>query len=231
MRINPFFVPIALIAALLGSAVIASAAGVWSTSARTTIDTASMTPADLKGWMTLQQVMDGLHISQSELYELGKIPADIPPATALKDMEGVAPDFEVTGLRDALMARLGTPAAPAPATPEPTATATPQAAPAVAPGAAITASATVTGTHLGDGEGTGPTPLPPGQVLPADQIKGALTLRQVSEQCVVPLDALLNELKLPSGTDADTAIKTLISQGALTEVTQVRDAVIALQKK
>ena len=104
MRINPFFVPIALIAALLGSAVIASAAGVWSTSARTTIDTASMTPADLKGWMTLQQVMDGLHISQSELYELGKIPADIPPSTALKDMEGVAPDFEVTGLRDALMA-------------------------------------------------------------------------------------------------------------------------------
>jgi hypothetical protein len=66
----------------------------------------------------------------------------------------------------------------------------------------------ITGTlHSGDGTGVGPTPLPPGQVLPADQIKGRMTLREVAEQCAVPLDQLLAALNLPTTTDSDVAIK------------------------
>ncbi len=242
MRVHPFVLPVALIAALLGSVVIANAAGIWSTSGRAAIDSANMTPADIKGWMTLQQVMDGLHISQSELYELGQVPAGVPPSTALKDLERLAPGFEVSALREALAARavsqpqpeqppVSTEAAPEPtATPAPTPTpvpATPQPDPTPAGGAPIT------GTHQGAGAGTGagPTPLPAGQILPAAQIKGMMTLRQVSEQCAVPLDAVLNTLKLPADTNADTAIKTLVQQGVLSEVTQVREVVAELQKK
>jgi len=39
--------------------------------------------------MTLQQLIDGLPISQADLYRIGGFPADTPPTTALKDMESV----------------------------------------------------------------------------------------------------------------------------------------------
>jgi hypothetical protein len=65
--------------------------------------------------------------------------------------------------------------------------------------------------------------------LPADQIKGRMTLREVSEQCAVDLDALRTALKLPQDTDPDTQIKALIEEGDLDEVTQVQEAVAALQ--
>jgi hypothetical protein len=67
--------------------------------------------------------------------------------------------------------------------------------------------------------------------LPADQIKGKDTLKQVSEQCAVPLDKLVAGLKLDPKTDPNIAIKDLVSQGKLTEVTDVQKVVAALQSK
>ena len=226
MRVNRFVLPIVIIVALLGTALAAQAAGLWSTSGRDTTNLANMTPADIKGWMTLQQVMDGLSISQAELYPLAGIPADVLPGTALKDLESLVPDFSITILRDKLMARAtgNVPAAPTgstvTATPiaSPTAAAVPQATPTHAAGS-------------GDGVGTGPSPLPAGQILPVDQIKGKLTLQQVSDQCAVPLDALLAELGLPATTNPDGALKDLVAQGTLTDVTQVQTAVAKLQGK
>jgi len=87
----------------------------------------------------------------------------------------------------------------------------------------------ITGTHSGDGTGLN-TPLPPGQVLPADQIKGRMTLREVSDQCAVPIDQLLATLNLPLNTDPNVAIRDLISQGMLSEVTIVKDAATKLQE-
>ncbi len=91
MRVNPFFMPVIVIVVLLGTVFVAQAAGIWSTSGRDTVDLGQMTPADIKGWMTLQQVMDGVGISQSDLYALAGIPANIPPTTVLKDLEPVLP--------------------------------------------------------------------------------------------------------------------------------------------
>jgi hypothetical protein len=253
MRVNRFVLPIVMMVALLGTALVAQAAGLWSTSGRDATNLANMTPADVKGWMTLQQVMDGIGIAQAELYPLASIPMEVPPSTALKDLEPLVPDFSVTTLRDKLTAwasasnppasSLSAPAAggtaaaggtpePAGATPVPPessgATATPQ------PAAAVTTAPLASPTHVagsGDGTGTGPTPLPAGQILPANQIKGKLTLQQVSDQCAVPLEALLTELGLPATTNPNTALKDLVSQGALTEVTQVQTAVAKLQGK
>ena len=89
MRIHPFFMPILLIVGLLGTTFTAQALGFWTTSGRDAVDITKLTPADLKGWMTLQQVIDGLPISQAELYQVGGIPSDTPPSKALKDMEAV----------------------------------------------------------------------------------------------------------------------------------------------
>ncbi len=184
MRINPFFMPILLIVGLLGTTFTAQALGIWSTSGRDAVDVNNLTPADIKGWMTLQQVIDGLKISQKDLYEIGGIPNETLPATALKDLEAVV---SVTTLRERLTAK------------------------------AVTGE-----TH--------PTPLP-GQILPADQIKGKNTLKEVSDQCAVPLDKLLPSLKLAPNTDPNTAIKDLISQGKLIEVTDVQKVVKELQAK
>ena len=213
MRVNPFFMPVIVIVILLGTVFAAQAAGLWSTSGRDTTDLAQMTPADLKGWMTLQQVMDGLNISQQELYALASIPASVPPTTALKDLEPLVPGFEVSALRDALEAKLGTSEnvtpAPAAMTAVPTQTA---AAPTPIP--AATAAATTAA-----------------QALPADQIKGKMTLREVSTQCAVPLTDLLAALKLPADTDPNALIKDLVAQGKLAEVSAVQSAVAVLQKQ
>ena len=222
MRVNRFLMPIIVIVALLGTTFIAQAAGFWSTSGKDSIDLENMTSADIKGWMTLQQVMDGLQISKEELYAVGGIPLDIPTETALKELEGVVPDFEISTLREKLAAPANPiePLAPIEPTPLPQPTATP------------IHTQSITGTlHTGDGTGIGPTPLPPGQVLPADQIKGRMTLREVADQCAVPLDQLLAALSLPPDTNPNIALKDLANAGQISEVTVVKDAVAKLQAK
>ncbi len=86
------------------------------------------------------------------------------------------------------------------------------------------------GVPLGDGGGTGPTPLPPGKILPASEIKGRHTLAEIADQCVIPLDALIAALNLPADTDPATQVKTLTSTGAVSEIDVIRDAVTALQQ-
>ncbi|MBP7600792.1 MAG: hypothetical protein KA750_05570, partial [Thermoflexales bacterium] len=202
--------------------------GLWSVTGRTAVNVANMTAADLKGWMTLTDVMTGIKISKPELYDLMKIPADVPETAALKDLEKIVPGFETSTLRDALTAR----GAAAPALIAPTAVAPTPLAPAIQATVRITGTGALSATHATD-DGTRPTPtaLPPGVTLTVDQIKGSMTLRQVSEQTGVPLGAILEALKLPADAGVDTALKDLISAGKLTEVTQVRDAVTRLLGK
>ncbi len=239
MRVNPILVPIVVIAALLGSVAIATAAGVWSTSGRTSVSLEQLKPEDLKGWMTLQQIIDGVPIAKDELYALGGIPADVPVTAALKDLEALVPGFETSLLREALAASTTTPSPNQSSTSTSTSTftSTPIPSPTPTPSSTSTStSTTATATaatpeveHAGDGTGSGPTPLPPGQVLPADQIKGRMTLREVSEQCAVPLEKILEALKLPAGTDLDAAVKDLVAQGVLAELETLRLAVADLQ--
>ncbi|MBI5301904.1 MAG: hypothetical protein HY868_07190 [Chloroflexi bacterium] len=220
MRVNPFFMPIILIMAMQGTVFTAQAMGQWSTSGKTSVNLEKLTPADLKGWMTLQQVVDGLQISKEQVYAAGNIPADTPLTTPLKDLEKLVPGFETSVLRDALTAQRGTTTAPAATTSAPAQAATPAATPAA------------TATHTaGTGTGTGPTPMPAGQILPASQIKGSMTLRSVSEQTGVPLAKILEGLKLSADTNPEIALRDLVSQGKISEVTDAQKVVEALQGK
>ncbi|MBP8241915.1 MAG: hypothetical protein KAX36_06040 [Thermoflexales bacterium] len=228
MRVNPLFVPLLFVFVLFGTVFGSQLLGLWSVTGRTAVNVANMTAADLKGWMTLTDVMTGIKISKPELYDLMKIPADVPETAALKDLEKIVPGFETSTLRDALTAR----GAAAPALIAPTAVAPTPLAPAIQATVRITGTGALSATHATD-DGTRPTPtaLPPGVTLTVDQIKGSMTLRQVSEQTGVPLGAILEALKLPADAGVDTALKDLISAGKLTEVTQVRDAVTRLLGK
>ncbi len=233
MRVNPLLVPILFIAVLLGTVSIAQSAGLWSTSGRATVILEQLTPEDVKGWMTLQQVAEGFGLSQAELYALINIPSDVPADTALKDVEKLAPGFEVSALRDALRDALqarqtppGPPAA-APALPDPMPTGAPTSA------ASDSNDATQNETQESNkaGEHAGPTPLPPGEVLPGSQIKGRMSLQEISALCAVPLDALLAGLHVPAGTDTTIPIRELVSQGQIASLSDAQQAVTALQSK
>lgn len=248
MHVNKYLLPIFGVVPMLALVAITLLTGNWSTSGRTAVDMTRFGPADIKGWMTWQDISDGLDMPLDELYTLFAVPADIPPTTALKDMEKLLAGFETSTVRDTLSARQAGQPLPADTvapmlTPAPTAS-DPAAAtaatsmpsdPAVATSIptqpAATPQHTPTGPGTGDGmgDGSGPTPLPPGQILPAAEIKGRLTLAEIAEQAAVPLDKLLASLNLPADFNPDTQVMTLITDGKLDEIQTVRDVVAALQ--
>jgi hypothetical protein len=120
----PAAAPLALSLLLLVAAVgAAQLAGFWSTSGRapgvaassstgepaTEKDTSSVpvSPEDVKGWMTLDQVVRAGFpgVTEASLRAQFAIPADVALATPLKDLEAVAPGFDVTALREWLASR------------------------------------------------------------------------------------------------------------------------------
>jgi hypothetical protein len=219
--------PIIAIIALVATIGITRLTGDWIVSGKQ-IPLGDMTAADIKGWMTLENVSAGLQIPLADLYNLASIPdgSDVPPTTAMKDLEALVEGFETSLLRDAAAAYLAGDAIPAPeATPVPTVAATPTAQPTPPPATPHTPL----GAGAGTGAGTGPTPLPPGQVLPYDQIKGKMTLQEVADQCAVPLDRLLAALNLPADIDPGMQAKTLVDEGKVAEIQNIRDVVKALQ--
>jgi len=228
MRINPFFMPALTVTLMFGTVFGAQAFGLWSTSGRDTTTLEALTPAAVKGWMTLQQVSDGIPIPLADLYSLMAIPTDIPPTTALKDLEAVVPDFEVSTLRTRLSEWL---AGPAPADPVLAATVTPQplaptstAAPTAAP-EAVAPTATHLGEAPGAGSGTGA-----GQTqVAACTIRGRMTLTEVSADCGIATDDLLAALGLPAETTLETSVKDLASQGLVADVQTIQVAVATLQ--
>lgn len=220
MRVNRFLIPILALIALFGTVLVAQATGNFATNGRAGTDLARLTPADLKGWMTLQDVMNGLGISQSDLYAAANLPSTIPPGTALNKLEAQVPGFSVISLRDKLTVKLGT---SAPASTQPMSPSAVGTVPTPVTPASQTAPSTATHPT--------PTPLPLGQVLPANLIKGSMTLRSASQQCAVPLDRVIIGLKLPADTNPDTLIKDLVGQGKISEVAAVQQVVADLQNK
>ena len=77
----------------------------------------------------------------------------------------------------------------------------------------------------------GLTPLPPGEIMPAAEIKGRHTLLEIADQCQVPLEALRAALNLQGYADVDAAIKDLASAGTIESVEAVRDVVLQLQAR
>jgi hypothetical protein len=88
-----------------GSIQIAQQAGLWSVSGKYTpegkpVELSGADPAEVKGWMTIQAVLDAYQVDKDALYAEFAIPADVPASAALKELEEIAPDFSVTALRE-----------------------------------------------------------------------------------------------------------------------------------
>lgn len=240
MRVNKWFVPVLAVALLLGTVGVAQATGWWIVSGKSMVDVQNMTSsADIKGWMSFQQIADGFGLDTATLYaELG-LPADLPPATALKEMEAIVPGFEVSTVREAIDAYLsedGTAADAAErefAQPESAATAPPTVPPTVPP-TPTPAPSPVAAAHVpvGDGSGTGDgSGSGPAAPTSAVEIKGRHTLRQIADATGISLDDLLAALELPADTDPNVEVRSLVEGGAIAEVETIRTAVTTLMGK
>ena len=226
MTINKYWMPALVIVLLLGTVGIASLTGNWIISGKMAIADGGLTNTDdIKGWMTIQQVIDGFGIDRAEFYKRLSIPESMAAETAMKDLEALVPGFETSVAREVVKAML---AEKGGASPAPTATAAPAAT--VLPTAATTVAAPTAAHTPSATGGAGPT-LQPGQVLSGADVKGSHTLEQIAQQAQVPLADLLKALKLPDDTDTTARITTLVDTGKISEVQVVRDAVTALQKR
>jgi hypothetical protein len=227
VRFNKYLMPAVAIVALLGTVLTAKVLGYWQTSGRQMIDpNAELTSRDIRGWMDLEYISEGYDIPLSELRALLGLPPDTPGHTALKDIEHVV---EVSTVRVLIADHLGEETHGREEEPQDEPTAVPPTAPSPTPVPVETEPTHVPGSGRGSGTGAGHTPLPPGQTLPAADIKGRMTLQEVSEQCAIPLDVLYAELGLPDGLSPNTVLRDVGSQVAGFEVSAVRDIVATYQ--
>jgi len=113
-----WLLPLLWVAVIFGTVGVTQAMGLWQTSGRDPVVASQLTTADIKGWMTVQQVADGLGIDTAVVLEAVGDPSNtVTASTALKDIEPIVPDFSVVDLRTALDERRSGTASP---TDEPT---------------------------------------------------------------------------------------------------------------
>ena len=234
MTVNKFLMPFLVIASLFASVAIAQVTGGWSVSGKQLLDVQKLSSGDdVRGWMTLQQLSDGFGIPQDTLYSLLGIPSDMPIETALKDMESVLPDFEVSAVREAInnyLSHGGT----QDAVPDSELTPIPE---GIVDQTIVTleneanvgnpteSSSQVDGTHVSL------PAVPSDGILPAADIKGRHTLQEIVDKWNIPASDLLAALELPADVDMSTQVKDLAAHGLTIDVQNVRDIVSALQNR
>ncbi len=238
MKVNKYLLPIVFVVVLLGGVGIAQATGLWTTSGRDVImtdDEGNPDPAWIKGWMTLEQVSTGYGIPLDVLYQQLGVPAETSPQTALKDLETIVPGFEIDLARTVVADYLGGTGATPQLSPIPGVTPTPaEPVPALVETTAPAAEPTPVHTP-GQGDGTGAdrptsTSLPAGVILPAAEIKGRMTMREVADQCAVPLEYLYEKLGVAATEDPSQLVKDVMAKYGL-EIDALRAVVAEYQSQ
>ena len=110
IRVNPAIYAALVLVLFLGGIESAKLAGVWSTTGKLTasgeqVQITGTDPAEIKGWMTIEQVITAYKVPKQQFYAQFMIPADLPVTTPLKDIEPIVPAFSVAAVRDWLAAR------------------------------------------------------------------------------------------------------------------------------
>ena len=211
IRVNKYLIPILAVLTLLGSVWVAKAAGVWQTSGRGQVlldDSGQADPMGIKGWMTLSTVSDTYGVPLDELYNMIGASPDVPPDTALKDLEKLVPGMEVWALREAVAAYQDEHREDDVVEEAPQPTATPEHVP----------------QREGEGQGQGFSLPQDSSRLPGSQIRGRMTVQEVVDHCRVPLEYLVAELDLPDDVDTGLWMRDLAGQYGI-EVSTVREVV------
>jgi len=107
-RIPPVAYGLLVVVVFAGVIGIGMASGTFQTTGRTTAGGERVAPqgesvTEIKGWMAIGDVASAWSVPLPEILAAFDLPADTPPATALKDLESEM--FSVSALRDWLGAR------------------------------------------------------------------------------------------------------------------------------
>ncbi len=228
IRVNKYWAPVIAVLALLGSVWVAKAAGAWQTSGRGVIlvdEHGEADPEGIKGWMTLYDVSSVFGVPLDALYTMIGAGPEVPPETALKDLEKLVEGMEVWAVRAGVAAYQEGSWTPEDGRytgeaieelPEPTPTPTPEHVPQGA--------GEGRGEGYGEGEGEGFALPQDGSRLPGSEIRGRMTVQEVVDYCQVPLETLIAELGLPDDVDISLWMRDLASQYGI-EVITVREVV------
>jgi hypothetical protein len=226
IRVNRYWIPVIAVLALLGSVWVAKAAGAWQTSGRGVIlvdESGQADPEGIKGWMTLYDVSSVYGVPLQALYTMIGAGAEVPPETALKDLEKLVEGMEVWAVRAGVAAYLEGSWTPANGRytgeaieepPQPTPTPTPEHIP----------QGDGEGRGEGYGEGEGFALPQDGSRMPGSEIRGRMTVQEVVDYCQVPLETLIAELGLPDDVDTGLWMRDLANQYGI-EVITVREVV------
>ncbi len=93
------------VALVVGTVKAAQAVGFWQTSGKldakgNAIVATGKDPSEIRGWMTMSEVLKAYNLTKDEVYAAFSIPTTVTEATALKDIESLAPAFSPANLRD-----------------------------------------------------------------------------------------------------------------------------------
>lgn len=110
IRLNPYVYTALALMVFVAAVPIAQANSFWSISGKITgagekVAATGANPDEIKGWMTIGEVLTAYRVPQSEMYDKFQIPADTPTSTAVSAVEKLAPGFSVSGLRTWLAER------------------------------------------------------------------------------------------------------------------------------
>ena len=110
VRLGLYVYAALILVVFLGSIQIAQMAGFWSTSGKVTatgekIQATGADPAEIKGWMTLSEVITAYKVPQADLYAQFKLPGDLAVDTPLNQIEKLVAGFSVGAVRDWLKTR------------------------------------------------------------------------------------------------------------------------------
>ena len=109
--VNLYLYAAVVLVLFLGIIQVSQAAGLWSTSGKVTgtgekITATGTDPAEIKGWMTISEVLSAYSVPQADFYAKFGLPADMPVTTAFKDIEKTVEGFSTENVRTYLTERL-----------------------------------------------------------------------------------------------------------------------------
>jgi hypothetical protein len=122
-KVNHYVFGILAIALFMGIILGSQVVGVWGTSSKMDntgqpVPVTGKDPAEIKGWMILQDVSTGYNIPLEEIYAAFKLPTDTPATAQIKDLEGKGENFSTTALKTWMAQKIGMPPPPPLATPK-----------------------------------------------------------------------------------------------------------------
>jgi hypothetical protein len=103
-RIHMYVYMIIGLILFLGSCGTAQLAGIWNTSGKVSVTGQTITatgadPAEIRGSMTIQEILTAYHVTWEDFYKQFNLPPDTSLSSPLNTLEKISPDFSVTKLK------------------------------------------------------------------------------------------------------------------------------------